>query len=129
MVTSHIQRIETIVGRGSHVTGDMIVQGSIHVNGEVDGSVRATGFVTVSETGIIHGGLEGEYAIVGGVVEGDVQVKGKVVLSKYAKLKGDIVSSRLIIEDGAVFEGKSSMAATSVTENDVPDELFAPRNA
>lgn len=123
MSNSRLQRIETIVGRGSHVTGDMIVQGSIHVNGEVDGSVKATGFVTVSETGVIHGGLSGEYAIVGGVVEGDVAVKGKVVLSKYAKLKGDIISSRLIIEDGAVFEGKSTMAASKPTPEDASDLL------
>ncbi|MCF7797733.1 MAG: polymer-forming cytoskeletal protein [Lentisphaeria bacterium] len=125
MSNNRLQRIETIVGRGSHVTGDMIVQGSIHINGEVDGSVRATGFVTVSETGVIHGGLTGEYAIVGGVVEGDVTVQGKVVLSKYAKLKGDIVSSRLIIEDGAVFEGKSTMSATKPTREDTSDLLSA----
>lgn len=126
MSNSRIQRIETIIGRGSHVTGDMIVQGSIHINGEIDGSVRATGFVTVSATGIIHGGLVGEYAIVGGVVEGDVEVKGKVVLSKYAKLNGDIISSRLIIEDGAVFEGKSTMVPVQPAEKEMED-FFSPQ--
>jgi len=127
MSNSRIQKIETIIGRGSHVTGDMDVQGSIHVNGEVDGSVRATGFVTVSATGIVHGGISGEYAIVGGVVEGDVDVKGKVVLSKYAKLNGDIISSRLIIEDGAVFEGKSTMIPAPNLDTD-QDELFTYSN-
>lgn len=124
MSNSRIQKIETIIGRGSHVTGDMDVQGSIHVNGEVDGSVRATGFVTVSATGIVHGGIAGEYAIVGGIVEGDVDVKGKVVLSKYAKLNGDIISSRLIIEDGAVFEGKSTMIPAPSQEAKPEPSLF-----
>ncbi len=128
MPSTRILRIETIVGRGSHVTGDMIVQGSIHINGEIDGRVEATGYVTVSETGVVHGGLQGEYAIIGGIVEGDVKVKGKVVLGRYSKLKGDIVSNRLIIEDGAVFQGKSTMTPESVTVITEKTDLPAQSN-
>ena len=108
-MANKIHRIETIVGRGSHVTGDMNINGSAHINGTVDGSVDATGFVTVSETGIVKGGIKGEYAIIGGIVGGNVEVKGKVALGKKGRLKGDVVATRLIIEDGAVFQGRSSM--------------------
>jgi len=49
------------------------------------------------------------------------------VLSKYAKLNGDIISSRLIIEDGAVFEGKSTMIPAPNLDTD-QDELFTYSN-
>jgi len=108
-MANRIHRIETIVGRGSHVTGDIHINGSAHINGTVDGSIDATGFVTVSESGVVKGGIKGEYAIIGGIVGGNIEVKGKVALGKKGRLKGDVIATRLIIEDGAVFQGRSSM--------------------
>lgn len=108
-MANRIHRIETIVGRGTHVSGDMKINGSAHINGTIDGSIEATGFVTVSESGVVKGGIIGEYAIIGGIVGGNVEVKGKVALGKTGRLKGDVIATRLIIEDGAVFQGRSSM--------------------
>lgn len=116
-MANRVHRIETIVGRGTHVHGDMQVNGSIHVNGTVDGDVIATGFVTVSESGHVKRGIKGEYAIIGGIVGGDVEVKGKVALGASARLEGDIIASRLIIEDGAVFQGRSSMVSAEPEES------------
>ncbi len=109
-MANRIHRIETIVGRGTHVSGNMKINGSAHINGTVDGSIVASGFVTVSETGVVKGGIKGEYAIIGGIVGGNVEVAGKVALGKAGRLKGDVIATRLIIEDGAVFQGRSSMA-------------------
>jgi len=108
-MANRVHRIETIVGRGTHVSGDIDVNGSAHINGTVEGSVIATGFVTVSESGVVKGGITGEYAIIGGSVGGDVEVRGKVALGGGARLEGDVIATRLIIEDGAVFHGRSSM--------------------
>lgn len=115
-MANKLHRIETIVGRGSHVRGDMEINGSAHINGTVDGSVIASGFVTVSETGIVKGGIRGEYAIIGGIVGGNVEVNGKVALGKLGRLKGDVIATRLIIEDGAVFQGRSSMVPEPAEE-------------
>ncbi len=108
-MANRIHRIETIVGRGSHVKGDMQINGSAHINGTVDGSIIATGFVTVSDSGVVKGGIKGDYAIIGGIVGGDIEVTGKVALGKKGRLKGDVIATRLIIEDGAIFQGRSSM--------------------
>ena len=115
-MANRVHRIETIVGRGTHVTGDMDVNGSAHINGTVDGDVVATGFVTVSDSGVVKGGIKGEYAIIGGSVGGDVEVRGKVALGSSARLSGDVVATRLIIEDGAVFHGRSSMIPEEAPE-------------
>jgi len=117
-MANRIHRIETIVGRGTQVSGDMKINGSAHINGTVDGSIEASGFVTVSETGVVKGGIKGEYAIVGGIVGGNIEVKGKVALGKAGRLKGDVIATRLIIEDGAVFHGRSSMVPEPSSEDD-----------
>ncbi len=121
-MANRIHRIETIVGRGTHIFGDMNINGSAHINGTVDGSIEATGFVTVSESGVVNGGIKGEYAIIGGIVGGNIEVAGKVALGKAGRLKGDVIATRLIIEDGAVFHGRSSM----VPEPSSSDEIKAP---
>ncbi len=117
-MANRIHRIETIVGRGTHISGDMDINGSAHINGTVDGSIKASGFVTVSESGVVKGGIQGEYAIIGGIVGGDVEVKGKVALGKAGRLSGDVIATRLIIEDGAVFHGRSSMIPATEIESD-----------
>lgn len=111
-------KMETLVGFGSQVHGDLEVNGSVHIAGKVEGSVIATGFVTVAETGVVGGGIQGEHAVIHGRVGGDVRVKGKVLLGSQARLKGDITAVRLAIEDGAVFEGHSNMI--DETETSVP---------
>ncbi|MEA3286424.1 MAG: polymer-forming cytoskeletal protein [Candidatus Marinimicrobia bacterium] len=124
-MANRIHRIETIIGRGTHVSGDMNINGSAHINGTVAGSIIASGFVTVSESGVVKGGIKGEYAIIGGIVGGNVEVAGKVALGKAGRLKGDVIATRLIIEDGAVFQGRSSMVPEKSDEEigfDVLDE-------
>jgi len=127
-MANRVHRIETIVGRGTHVSGDMNVNGSAHINGTVDGSVIASGFVTVSESGVVKGGIKGDYAIVGGIVGGDVEVRGKVALGQSARLNGDVIAARLIIEDGAVFQGRSTMVAEPESETEETDAADLEEN-
>ena len=117
-MANRIHRIETIVGRGTHISGDMEINGPAHINGTVDGSIVATGFVTVSESGVVKGGIKGDYAIIGGIVGGNIEVNGKVALGKAGRLKGDVIATRLIIEDGAVFHGRSSMVPEQSSEGE-----------
>jgi len=117
-MANRIHRIETIVGRGTVVNGNMQINGSAHINGTVTGSIEASGFVTVAESGVVNGGIKGEYAIIGGIVGGNVEVRGKVAIGHAGRLKGDVIATRLIIEDGAVFHGRSTMLAEPVVPDD-----------
>jgi cytoskeletal protein CcmA (bactofilin family) len=106
--------INTILGEGIIVTGNIQLKGNIIIYGKVAGDISTDGAITVSTTARIHGQLNGENLNIGGKVEGNVVAKSKVVLGEMALLKGDISASQIVIEDGARFEGSCFMNLSDI---------------
>ncbi len=88
------------------ITGDLVSTGDIHVEGEVHGNITCRA-LTLSGQPVIKGSLKAETVRIYGTFDGNVQAK-KVVLTKAARMKGDISYGTLEIEPGAEFEGKVS---------------------
>ncbi len=109
MAKSHESKIDTIIGAGGAIHGDIEVDGSLLISGRIEGNVQAANFVRVAENAVITGNLETESTIISGRVEGNVMCSDRVQLAKSAVLMGDIRAARLSIEEGAVFSGKSMM--------------------
>jgi len=55
--------------------------------------------------------IKAESAIIFGTVEGDIQVTGRAVLKSSSTLHGDIRAARVLVEEGATFNGKSHVNA------------------
>lgn len=103
----------TIISSGVVIDGKVTSNGNVRVDGSVKGDITAQGNLTVGEHGSIQGQLTGETVSIGGKVEGTVNAKEKLVLETKAVLKGDLITKILVVEAGAIFEGKSSMSSTS----------------
>ena len=73
------------------------------------GDVESKGPVRVAQGAIVKGNITGSDIRLGGFVTGNIQSNGQVVLGKKCKLQGDIVYRKLLIEDGAKFEGKCDL--------------------
>ena len=100
---------DTILGVGCRVNGDLTIRGSILVQGEVQGSVQATGNVEIEHGARIRGNVRGERAHVSGRIEGDVKVRDALELRQGAHLRGDVYARSFRIQDGAVFQGNCHM--------------------
>lgn len=103
----------TIISSGVVIDGKVTSNGNIRVDGVVKGDITTQGNLTVGEHGSIQGQLTGETVSIGGKVEGTVNAKEKLVLESKAALKGDLITKILVVEAGAIFEGKSSMNSQS----------------
>ena len=99
----------TIISSGVVIEGKVSSNGNVRVDGTVKGDIVAQGNLTVGEHGTIQGQLTGDIVSIGGKVEGTVNAKEKLVLEAKAVLKGDLVTKILVVEAGAMFEGKSAM--------------------
>lgn len=99
----------TIISSGVVIEGKVSSNGNVRVDGTVKGDIIAQGNLTVGEHGTIQGQLTGEVVSIGGKVEGTVNAKEKLVLEAKAVLKGDLVTKILVVEAGAMFEGRSAM--------------------
>jgi cytoskeletal protein CcmA (bactofilin family) len=99
----------TIIGTGVVIEGKLSSTGDVRIDGNVKGDIKASGNVTVGESGEVDGQILADIITLGGKVTGSINAKDKLVLESKAALKGDIVTKILVVEAGAKFDGKSSM--------------------
>jgi cytoskeletal protein CcmA (bactofilin family) len=100
-------KVETILGNGTHIKGDIHTNGSLRVEGEVTGNIEAEGDLFVGEEGKIKTEIKARNVVIAGRVEGDVIAYKKLEILPSGKLHGDIKTKTLKIEEGAVFNGSS----------------------
>lgn len=101
-------RVETIIGKGTNISGNLYCKGSIRVEGRIEGGeVVAAGDVFIGQGGQIVANVKGRNVIIAGEVHGDVDSKEKLEIVPSGVLIGDIKMSTLVIEDGATFKGSS----------------------
>lgn len=101
--------LNTIVGKGSSLEGTLKVENSVRVDGRIKGNLTTTELLVIGKDGEIEGDIIAKNAIIGGRVRGKVSATGKVVLESKAVFLGELKTSRLVIDDGAIFDGRCSM--------------------
>ena len=102
------RKLETIVGDGTRVAGQVSVKGTIRIDGFLEGDVDAD-WVVVGETGKILGNIRSRGVVVGGSVEGNIDAAETVELMGKATMVGEIRAPKLAVSEGAVFDGRSRM--------------------
>jgi cytoskeletal protein CcmA (bactofilin family) len=100
---------DTVVGTGCKIKGDVVVRGSVLIQGEVEGAVHATDDVIIELGARVRGEVRGERARVAGKIEGNVKVRDSLELQEGAHLHGDVFARSFRIQDGAIFQGNCHM--------------------
>lgn len=90
---------------GTKLTGDLVVNSSLRVDGEVEGNIQCNGKLVLGKEGLIVGNVNATEVEVDGTVEGQIDAEILLTLHKTASIKGDIATGRIVIEDGAQIEG------------------------
>lgn len=98
-----------LIGEGSEVEGVLRSSTDVRVNGRVKGEVNVEGRVIVADKGVIDGTLVAANADVAGTVLGDLQVAERLLLKSTARVEGTIKTARLVVEEGAMFDGQCDM--------------------
>lgn len=105
----------TIISNGVSIEGKITSKGNIRIDGNIKGDVTAQGNITIGESGYVQGNINGQNINIGGKVDGTATAKDKITLEAKSVLKGDLITRILVVESGAIFDGKSSM--TNGNEN------------
>jgi len=102
-----------LIGSGTYLEGKIETKGSIRIDGKVKGTVRSSERVTIGSTGQVTGELYAKNAVVGGKIEGDVVIEQKLTLESTSSLNGNVSTGKLIIDEGAFFNGNSQMGGSN----------------
>ena len=101
-------RLNRIV-EGTSIEGDIRSDSNIRIDGKLKGTIHTKGRLVIGSSGIIEGEIICENADIEGVFIGKINVNQLLSLKSTAKLTGDIITSKLAIEPGAMFSGACSM--------------------
>ena len=104
------KRIDSLIGAGTIVRGDVVFCGGLRIDGHVQGSVATTGgepgTLVVSEQARIDGEVKVSHVVVNGAVNGPVHADDYLELQGKARIVGDVRYRRLEMQTGAVVQGR-----------------------
>ena len=104
-------RIDTIVGKEAEFKGTLLSSGLIRIEGRFEGEIAHKGDIAIGESGLVHANIQARNLTVAGTITGNIDVSGKLELLPTAKVTGDIAVASLVIAEGALFKGTSTMRA------------------
>jgi cytoskeletal protein CcmA (bactofilin family) len=94
------------IGKAVKINGQIFTKEDLYVDGDVEGTIEShDNKVTIGPNGRVQAGIRAREVVILGQVQGNVEASDKVDIRKDAKLVGDITTSRISIEDGALFKG------------------------
>ena len=97
--------INTIIGKGSAISGNMKVNGFIRIDGDIDGSLETDGNVIVGENARIRGDLTAKSVIIGGIIKGNIKANESVKILADAAVIGDVISRKVQVDGSAIIHG------------------------
>ena len=102
-------KIDTLIGSGARMEGDIYFSGVLHIDSEVRGNIvsecKDKSLLIIAEKGVIKGNVIGSMVIINGTVEGNIYVSGTLELARHAKVQGNIHYNMLELEVGAQVNG------------------------
>ncbi|PWE17306.1 polymer-forming cytoskeletal protein [Marinicauda salina] len=104
----------SILSADLQITGSIMSDGEVQLDGSVDGDVHA-GSLTIGEEASVKGEVTAESIVVRGRVEGSLRAR-QIQLASTARVEGDIVHASLAVESGAYFDGNCHRSSDPLSE-------------
>jgi cytoskeletal protein CcmA (bactofilin family) len=104
----------SIIGPGMKVVGDLETEGTLRIEGDVRGTVRAGKAVVVGKDGSVDGDIHTQDAVVSGTVMGSLVAESRLEVQATARIEGDVRALRMQLEEGAVLNGNLAMGPGEV---------------
>jgi len=99
----------SIIAAGMSVSGDCDTDGTLRVEGRVEGTVRAGKAVVIGKDGYVDGHVHTQDAVISGRVTGTVTADSRLEVQSTARIDGEVHARRMQLEEGVELNGKLSM--------------------
>ncbi len=103
-------RIDSLIGAGTRIEGNIRFSGGLRIDGEVKGNVEAvdgpTSILVLSENALIEGQVTVAHFVANGAVQGAVTVSDTLELQSRARIVGDVEYTLIEMHQGAVIDGR-----------------------
>lgn len=117
--------IIAFLGKGTEFKGIITYEGTVRIDGRVEGEVITKGTLVVGESAVIHAEISAGTVVSGGRITGNITANEKVQLLAPAVLTGAVKTPLLVIEEGVRFNGSCEMGEPTEREEPQPAVVMA----
>lgn len=110
------ESVISIIGPGMTIIGDCETDGTVRIEGAVQGSVKAGKAVVIGKQGVVTGDIITQDAVISGRVEGKLVAASRLELQATCRIDGEVHTRRMQLEEGAVLNGSVLMGPDAVGE-------------
>jgi cytoskeletal protein CcmA (bactofilin family) len=109
--TTSPESVISIIGPGMTIVGNCETDGTVRVEGSVEGSIKAGKAVVIGKQGVVSGDISTQDAVISGRVEGVLVAASRLELQATCHIEGEVHTRRMQLEEGAVLNGSVHMGS------------------
>ncbi len=111
---------KNVLNSDVEIKGNIKFSGELSLDGKLDGEIHTDGTLNLGDGAVINGNINAQSVVVRGKVHGNINAKEKIEIKSKAELFGDIRASKLVIEEGVTYVGKTEVNPNKVTPTPPP---------
>ena len=111
---------KNVLGSDVEIKGNVRFAGEMTFEGKLDGEIHTDGVLNLGDTAVINGNINAQTVVVRGKLTGNINAKEKIEIKAKAELFGDIRATKLIVEEGVTFVGKTEVNPNKVSPTPQP---------
>jgi cytoskeletal protein CcmA (bactofilin family) len=108
-VAEEISNSSNVIGKGTVLEGNIETYGNIRIEGRINGHIKSKSKIALGTGSHVEGNITAQNADIEGEVKGKVDITELLVLKASAVVHGDIITGKLVVEPGAMFNGSCKM--------------------
>lgn len=112
-----MNEIETLIGEQCQIEGNVKGSGVIKVDGLIQGDIIWEDDVILGLSAISNGNISCKSAYISGKIKGNIICENQLIIENCGRVSGDITVSALIVKEGGILDGKSTMVVSEKAEN------------
>ena len=118
---------KNVLSADVEIKGNLKFSGELAFDGKLDGEIQTDGVLNLGDTAVINGNINAQSVVVRGKVTGNINAKEKIEIKAKAEVFGDIRATKLAIEEGVTFVGKTEVNPNKVAPIAPPRTVEPPK--
>lgn len=119
-MSTTVSNTKNVLGSDVEIKGTLKFTGELTFEGKLEGEIHTDGTLNLGDSAVINGNIDAQSVVVRGKITGNITAKEKIDIKAKTELFGDIKATKLVIEEGVTFVGKTEVNPNKVAPTASP---------
>ena len=118
---------KNVLNSDVEIKGNLKFSGELTFEGKLEGEIQTDGTLNLGDSAVVNGNINAQTVVVRGKITGNIHAKEKIEIKAKTELFGDIRATKLVVEEGVTFVGKTEVNPNKVAPATAPTRPEAPK--